>query len=305
MAVQGAAELANGNGLSNGNGTERTSRTTDLRGLTMAPIRNTKEVFFIRHGEGWHNIGYEDQEDAHLTPFGWAQAAAVKQHMVSQNLRVQLVVVSPLMRTLETAVGIFGGGPVTDPQQPVLMLAKGEEPKRRTAQPAMACAPGVPFIAHEGCRERMGVNPCDRHRPLSLTRELYPGVDFSLVKSDRDVDWERIHNAPLSGSIYDAGEDEYTVAERGVAFLKWLMTRPEERIAVVSHCGWLRHTLGTFGETLPDAAGISLTRDFNNCEMRVVVLTDTHSPPPAKDATWFPGGRDWQWQTPAAAAKTA
>jgi hypothetical protein len=38
-------------------------------------------VHFIRHGEGFHNIGYEGNLDAHLTPFGWHQAEALKQHI--------------------------------------------------------------------------------------------------------------------------------------------------------------------------------------------------------------------------------
>ena len=37
-------------------------------------------IFFIRHGEGYHNIGVLN-EDAHLTDMGWRQAEALRQHM--------------------------------------------------------------------------------------------------------------------------------------------------------------------------------------------------------------------------------
>lgn len=46
--------------------------------------------------------------DAHLTAEGWRQAEDLNSHIVSSGLQVDLVVVSPMMRALETAVGAFG-----------------------------------------------------------------------------------------------------------------------------------------------------------------------------------------------------
>ena len=37
-------------------------------------------VHFIRHGEGWHNVGIVN-ENAALTDFGWSQAHALGQHI--------------------------------------------------------------------------------------------------------------------------------------------------------------------------------------------------------------------------------
>ena len=37
-------------------------------------------VHFVRHGEGYHNIGVVN-EDAHLTEAGWRQADALKRHI--------------------------------------------------------------------------------------------------------------------------------------------------------------------------------------------------------------------------------
>ncbi len=39
-------------------------------------------VHFIRHGEGWHNVGIVN-ENAALTDFGWAQAHALGKHIES------------------------------------------------------------------------------------------------------------------------------------------------------------------------------------------------------------------------------
>ena len=41
-------------------------------------------VHFVRHGEGFHNIGIVN-EDAHLTEAGWRQAEALNKHI--QQLR--------------------------------------------------------------------------------------------------------------------------------------------------------------------------------------------------------------------------
>lgn len=69
--------------------------------------------------------------------------------------------------------------------------------------------------------------------------------------------------------------------------------RPETRIAVVAHAGFIRHTLSAFAHDLQPASHGDLTREFQNCEMRTMVLSDTGIPAP-KDSTAFPGGRDWQ-----------
>ena len=68
---------------------------------------------------------------------------------------VQLVVVSPLRRTLETASGVFGVDGATD-GQPLLM--QGQQGVRHEISPhaALSAPAGLPFLAHEGCRERVG-----------------------------------------------------------------------------------------------------------------------------------------------------
>ena len=73
--------------------------------------------------------------------------------------RVQLVVVSPLMRALETAAGAFGVPPNSSGGAEaalLLMCAQSGEPSLRTQHGAVAPRPGVAFIANELCRERLG-----------------------------------------------------------------------------------------------------------------------------------------------------
>ena len=71
------------------------------------------------------------------------------------------------------------------------------------------------------------------------------------------------------------------------------LRRPESRIAVVAHAGIIRHTLSAFAKGLPRAAASDLTQEFNNCEMRSVVLSDASVAPPP-DKTRFPGGHQWE-----------
>ncbi len=68
---------------------------------------------------------------------------------------MQVVIVSPLIRALETAAGAFGDGPFKGSGRP-LMLAQTPEGDERAGHCAVACPEGIPFIAFEGCRERLG-----------------------------------------------------------------------------------------------------------------------------------------------------
>ena len=158
-------------------------------------------VHFIRHGEGFHNIGFGGNLDAHLTPFGWTQAHALNEHIHTvcrpleiqvqpyalllcskspsvpfpglcqlQNslashhllmvvvLLVQLIVVSPMVRTLETATGAFGTGVPEDPSR-VMMVALEGRAEWQSEHAAVALPHGVPVISHEGCRERVSTLP--------------------------------------------------------------------------------------------------------------------------------------------------
>eukprot|EP00966_Prymnesium_polylepis_P273803 6324955-Prymnesium_polylepis.1 len=70
-----------------------------------------KLLHFVRHAQGFHNIDQavmKTQEglDARLTPEGCRQCAALQQ--LTDGLRPQLVVSSPLTRTLQTAQRCFG-----------------------------------------------------------------------------------------------------------------------------------------------------------------------------------------------------
>ena len=91
----------------------------------------------------------------------------------------------------------------------------------------------------------------------------------------------------LAAAAHDTGRSEAGTENRGP------LCRPESRIAVVAHAGIIRHTLSAFAKGLPRAAASDLTQEFNNCEMRSIVLSDATVAPPS-DKTRFPGGHQWE-----------
>jgi len=264
----------------------------------ITPLRHTKTLYLIRHGEGYHNLhGEKDHAqyasekffDASLTPKGWEQCAALKAHLESAKTpdgreslldRIECVVVSPLTRALETAVGALGGDDLdaaaaaegaAEGAAP-LMIASDAEEDVRPGHAAVAMntntirAP-LPFVACELCREHIGKNPCDRRRDVASYRAAFPGVDFSGVTEEKDVLW---------GTMCETNDD---MARRAHAFLEWVMRRPEQHVAVVTHSAFMSTMLRSFGATdqlgtAPAAVKGETHRWPNNCEMRPVLVVD-------------------------------
>jgi len=191
-----------------------------------ATLLSTKIIHFQRHGQGYHNLlgdisrefgrdfDIDDPDpktnpfvrpeiqDSPLTNIGRTEALA-KQSQVSL-LNPQVVIVSPLHRAIQTALISF-------------------DTHRRN---------GVPFVAHEGCREQLGLLTCNKAHPLSQTVVDFPTIDFSLITSqggDDDTLW-----SPLER------EQPMAEAQRVYDFLTgFIMRREEEELAVVCHSAWL------------------------------------------------------------------
>ena len=107
-------------------------------------------IFFIRHAEGYHNINEEtwNLKFPRLTEKGKAQAINAKKNIPCQ---MDLVLVSPLIRTLETSDIIF------------------KKSKK--------------FISEEFIREKV-VNPCDYRQPVSEVKDEFNYVDFNNINDD-------------------------------------------------------------------------------------------------------------------------
>ncbi|XP_024533110.1 phosphoglycerate mutase-like protein 1 isoform X1 [Selaginella moellendorffii] len=256
---------------------------------SLYPLHRCKIIHLVRHAQGFHNVAgeadyraYESYEflDASLTPMGWDQVARLRKHVMTSGIKeaLGLVVVSPLTRTMQTAVGVFGGSDVKDgvkEENPPLM-AEGVG----KAQHAAISSSGCPkFVAVEWCREHMGIHPCDKRSPIRDYKNLFPAIDFSEIETDEDTWWK-----------CSSRETSEELHARGRKFIEWILNRDEKRIAVVSHSSYLIHLLELFGEDCSPLVQQEIRSPYTNCELRTVVLADRRATSKIAASSDFPGG---------------
>ncbi|GAB2222394.1 hypothetical protein Drorol1_Dr00013611 [Drosera rotundifolia] len=239
--------------------------------LSLYPLHRTKIIHVVRHAQGFHNVvGNKDPRaylsydllDASLTPFGWDQVDNLREHVRETGLlkKIELVVTSPLTRTMQTAGGVFGGDAYIDgvDARPLMITDAGN-----SGRPSISSLDCPPFLAFELCREHLGVNPCDKRRSIGEYKSLFPAIDFSLIETNEDTWWKE-----------DYRERYDEIAARGLKFMQWLRTRKENEIAVVSHAGFLFRTLNQFGDDCCPVIKSEISTIFANCELRSFVLVD-------------------------------
>uniref|UniRef100_A0A803MC82 Phosphoglycerate mutase-like protein 1 n=1 Tax=Chenopodium quinoa TaxID=63459 RepID=A0A803MC82_CHEQI len=213
---------------------------------SLFPLHHCKVIHLVRHAQGLHNIEGEknykaymkpEYFDAPLTPLGWQQVDNLRRHVRDCGLynKIELVITSPLLRTLQTTVGVFGGEGYTDGMDVLPMMVANAGNSDRSAISSLNCPP---IMAVELCREH-------------------------LIETDEDTLWKA-----------DVRETKAEVAARGMNFMNWLLTRKEKEIAVVTHSGFLMHTLSQFGNDCHPLMKDEISKRFKNCELRSIVLAD-------------------------------
>ena len=167
-----------------------------------------KILYCIRHGTALHNklywtMGRKAYTHYHDTPLlkkGWEEAELLRKEWQKLN-DIDLVVVSPLMRTLSTAETIFKDK-------------------------------NIPIVIYDGIKEYPQSGEwCNLRSSKSILMERFPSFDFSNLKTEHDTTWQRIR--------LTKGEELILLNTRICQFLKWIETRDEEKIAVVSHSSFL------------------------------------------------------------------
>ncbi|KAF8404766.1 hypothetical protein HHK36_009655 [Tetracentron sinense] len=136
---------------------------------------------------------------------------------------------------MQTAVGVFGGDGYVDGMDVPPLMVENAGHSDRSAISSFNCPP---FIAVELCREH-------------------------LIESDEDILWKA-----------DTREAIEEVAARGMKFMNWLWTRKEKEIAIVTHSGFLFHTLSAFGNDCHPLVKKEICTHFANCELRSMVIID-------------------------------
>ncbi|KAG9130603.1 hypothetical protein Leryth_011847 [Lithospermum erythrorhizon] len=236
-------------------------------GPSLFPLHRCKTIHLVRHAQGIHNVdgdknykAYMSSEyfDANLTQLGWQQVENLRKHVHGSGLikKIDLVVTSPLLRTMQTAVGVFGGEGYTDRMDIMPLMVANAANSGRAAISSLGCPP---ILAVELCREHLGVHPCDKRRSISEYECLFPAVDFSLRVM------RILYGKPM------------------------LLTREEKEIAVVTHSGFLAHTLITFGHDCHPIMQKEISKHFANCELRSMVIVDKSMIGSDSSATNYPG----------------
>jgi len=110
-----------------------------------------KTVYIVRHAQGQHNVSPQFEFDPPLTECGLKQVQ--RKRAVTEMIGVDVVLVSPLRRTLQTACGLF-------PEH-------------------------VHVVALEDLRERVEES-CNLREDTATLRSWFPRVDMNLIEAGPD-----------------------------------------------------------------------------------------------------------------------
>lgn len=179
-----------------------------------------------------------DLPDPPLTPLGFGpQSEELKVALQGLPLaqEIDLIVISPMRRTLQTAQQ--GLGWLMDKGVPVILRAEWQENSAK---------------------------PCDTGSSIADMSKEWPQFAWDTV--------DPIYPSKADGTLYEFSKDG--LARRGVEARKWLKSRPEKVVAVVSHSGFLRigvsyrkyenadFRIFDFGEGHDDVGGILVEREL-------------------------------------------
>ena len=161
-------------------------------------------IHFVRHGQGVHNTGSGNYNisDPELTALGIDQCRALRTSFPNPDA-IQLVVASPLRRTLDTALHAF---------EPVV---------KRLNKPIIA----LPEL------QETGEIPCDTGSPVHVLVEKYKDLPVDLGLLDGEWHVKRGKYAQTDAKI----------SARAKVARQWLQAREESDIVVVTHGGYLHH----------------------------------------------------------------
>eukprot|EP00536_Pseudo-nitzschia_multiseries_P007071 jgi/Psemu1/194548/e_gw1.159.123.1 len=192
----------------------------------------TKTIHLQRHGQGFHNLicdmwrekGFkidfdsanpdlnpivrEEFLDPPLTETGRRQCK--DRRVQCAELSPQLVIVSPLLRCIQTAKLSFADH--------LTSTNSVNNPKG---------ADYVPWVSHEGCREDLGLLVGSKRRSVSDIAMDHPDIDFSAIEHDDDILWENY--GVRRETLLEQSERIYDF------MTEYVKNRPEQDIAIVSH----------------------------------------------------------------------
>lgn len=165
---------------------------------------NKKNVYWIRHAESLSNIAESNQKiiDPSLTSLGYSQCEELKKYLQKNQIinTIDLIVVSPLNRTLETCKNIINDNIINS----------------------------VEIISLDEIRERIN-HPCHKRHSILKKKLKYKYINFNKIKNNYDDMYNK----------FNGMEPETNVISRCEWFIKWLKARKEKNILVITHGNFL------------------------------------------------------------------
>ncbi|KAF2730304.1 phosphoglycerate mutase family protein-like protein [Polyplosphaeria fusca] len=196
------------------------------------------KLSLVRHAEGFHNVdGAVYIRDAVLTEKGISQCRNLRDNFPYHNA-VELVLASPMRRTIQTAVLSFG--------------------------PTLARA-DVPFLVIPQAQEASDL-PCDTGHSLDELQKMLPQIlpdDFDVSKINMDA----VEDGWNSKTGYWAFE-HVALKQRAADLRSWLFRRQEQHILLVTHGAFLHYLTEDWTGDDPNRGTAYL-----NCEVRQFQFT--------------------------------
>ena len=170
-----------------------------------------KTIYCIRHGTALHNELYKyignraftEFKDTHLTTKGYNESINLGETWNKIN-DIDLVLVSPLTRTLQTAMNIFKN-------KKVKILAIDE------------------LMEHPQSKDI-----CNQRLDKNILLNQYPNIDFSKISDDHLLYWE---------NKYNFTNELERLKKRIIEFKLVLNTFNEKNIVIISHSSFLRQLM--------------------------------------------------------------
>ncbi|KAL2065893.1 hypothetical protein VTL71DRAFT_3563 [Oculimacula yallundae] len=203
-----------------------------------------KTIYLVRHAQGGHNIADDFYiRDALLTPHGKEQCKALRTAFPFHD-EVDIVMASPLRRTIQTAIEGFG---------PALLR------------------PGVQLLLLPQAQE-ISDKPCDTgFEREELEHEL-------TILLDEEASQEGFDSKRIDYSILEPGWSKKSgnyeanltaVMARAAELRRWLWARPEKTIVLVTHGAFLHYFTDDWRGFVPENGTA-----YKNCEFRGFAFTD-------------------------------
>jgi broad specificity phosphatase PhoE len=165
---------------------------------------NNKTLYWVRHGESLSNISESNYQivDPCLTLKGYEQCELLKKKIEINKIidNLDLIVVSPLNRTLETYYNIIDNKKYNN----------------------------ILTISLDEIREHID-NPCHKRISISEKKNKYKFVNFDKIKNNQDFMYNKFNGL----------EPKTNVIQRCEWFINWLKKRKEKNIMIITHGNFL------------------------------------------------------------------